>query len=181
MKPTTILAALGLLTSAAAHVTNRVPGYNHKSAAAAQINTAVIPASFGVSAGAGRDRVQAGSCTGANNAPIPCDCPPAPTDPAFLASLAQALRQGFFPDPSVASPIDLRRFNDARDASPQTNTDRATAMIQVLQSFSGTKGQGCPGVSFPVLVGQQRSGVLGGDGSDVGAAGRRRRDVSWVA
>ncbi|KAK0725282.1 hypothetical protein B0H67DRAFT_450405, partial [Lasiosphaeris hirsuta] len=136
------------------------------------INTAVIPASFGVQAGDGRDRVQAGSCTGVNDAPIPCACPPAPTDPVFLASLARALRQGFFPDPSVASPIDLRRFNDAGDASPQTTADRATAMIQVLQSFSGTKGQGCPGVSFPALVSQQRSGVFGGDGSNVGVAGR---------
>ncbi|KAK0749795.1 hypothetical protein B0T18DRAFT_287905, partial [Schizothecium vesticola] len=123
------------------------------------INSAVIPASFGVTAGA--TRTAGGGCTGANNAPIPCDCPPAPNDPRFLGGLASLLTQGFFPDPSVAAPIDLRRFNDAADRSVATNRDRATAMIQVMQSLSGNKGQGCPGVSTPVLVAQQRTGVLG--------------------
>lgn len=119
-----------------------------------QINSAVIPASFGITAGAN-------GCTGANNAPIPCDCPPAPSDPRFLGGLASLLTRGFFPDASVPSPIDLRRFNDAGDRSVATNRDRATAMIQVMQSLSGNKGQGCPGVSTPVLVAQQRTGVLG--------------------
>lgn len=119
-----------------------------------QVNSAVIPASFGITAGAN-------GCTGVNNAPIPCNCPPAPNDPQFLGGLASLLTQGFFPDASVPSPIDLRRFNDAADRSVATNRDRATAMIQVMQSLSGNKGQGCPGVSTPVLVAQQRTGVLG--------------------
>ncbi|KAK1831174.1 hypothetical protein QBC39DRAFT_391379 [Podospora conica] len=123
-----------------------------------QINRAVIPATFGITAGSGP---RANGCTGANNAVIPCDCPPLPSDPRFLGGLASLLTQGFFPDPSVASPIDLRRFNDAADQSVATNKNRATAMIQVMQSLSGNKGQGCPGVSTPVLVAQQQTGVVG--------------------
>ena len=121
-----------------------------------QVNLAVIPTDFGITAGQGRDSVQAGSCAGANNAPIPCDCPPAPNDERFLGALAQALGQGFFPDPSVVTPIDLASFNDATDQSSATVRNRATAMIQVLQSLTGAKGQGCPGASVPVLVAQQR-------------------------
>lgn len=124
------------------------------------VNTAVIPNDFGIVAGSGRDQVQAGACTGANNAPIPCDCPPAPNDPQFLNSLSQALSQGFFPDQSVTTPISLQAFNDASDQSEATNRQRATAMVQVLQSLSGTKGQGCPGVSYPNLVNQQRTGIV---------------------
>jgi len=71
----------------------------------------------------------------------------------------------------VATPINLARFNDASDTSVQTNRDRATAMVQVLQSLSGNKGQGCPGVAYPVLVNQQRTGVLG-SAAGVGAAGK---------
>ncbi|KAK5662650.1 hypothetical protein OQA88_8566 [Cercophora sp. LCS_1] len=123
------------------------------------VNTAVIPNDFGIVAGSGRDQVQAGACTGANNAPIPCSCPPAPNDPQFLNSLSQALSQGFFPDQSVSTPISLQAFNDASDQSEATNRQRATAMVQVLQSLSGTKGQGCPGVSYPNLVNQQRTGI----------------------
>ncbi|KAK3347286.1 hypothetical protein B0T25DRAFT_554091 [Lasiosphaeria hispida] len=118
---------------------------------AGQINTAVIPDDFGI---------QAGSGVGANGTPIPRECPPAPSDPAFLGGLSQLLTNGFFPDPSVPAAIDLERFNDAGDQSVQTNRDRATAMVQVLQSLSGTKGVGCPGASVPVLIAQQRTGIV---------------------
>ncbi|KAK0708689.1 hypothetical protein B0H67DRAFT_590935 [Lasiosphaeris hirsuta] len=118
---------------------------------AGQINTAVIPDDFGI---------QTGSGVGTNGTPIPADCPPAPTDPKFLGGLSQLLTDGFFPDPSVPAPINLARFNDAGDQSVQTNRDRATAMVQVLQSLSGTKGVGCPGASVPVLIAQQRTGVV---------------------
>ncbi|KAK0648702.1 hypothetical protein B0T16DRAFT_287802, partial [Cercophora newfieldiana] len=113
------------------------------------VNTAVIPSNFGI---------QTGSGVGANNVPIPADCPPSPSDPRFLGGLASLLTQGFFPDPSVPSPIDLERFNNAGDQSEQTNRERATAMVQVMQSISGTKGVGCPGASFPVVINQQRTG-----------------------
>jgi hypothetical protein len=58
------------------------------------VNQNVIPKSFGVTAGQGKDQVQAGTCTGANSKPIPCYCPPAPTDPDFLGKLTQALPKG---------------------------------------------------------------------------------------
>jgi len=114
------------------------------------VNTALIPNDFGI---------QSGSGVGANNVPIPADCPPSPSDPRFLNGLASLLTQGFFPDPSVPAPIDLETFNNANDQSEGTNRARATAMVQVLQSISGTKGVGCPGASFPVVITQQRTGV----------------------
>lgn len=116
-----------------------------------QVNTAVIPTDFGI---------QAGSGVGVNNVPIPADCPPSPSDPRFLNGLASLLTQGFFPDPSVPAPIDLATFNNANDQSEGTNRARATAMVQVMQSIGGTKGLGCPGASFPVIVAQQRTGVV---------------------
>jgi hypothetical protein len=130
----------------------------------------MIPTFFGVTAGQGP---QGDSCTGANGAAIPCNCPPEPNDPAFTGGLLQALTQGFFPDGSVVTPIDLARFNDASDTSEQTNRERATAMVQVMQSLTGQKGVGCPGVAYPVLVAQQNTGIVGGDAAIAGNAGRR--------
>ncbi|KAK0611653.1 hypothetical protein B0T14DRAFT_530826 [Immersiella caudata] len=118
---------------------------------ASQVNTAVIPNDFGI---------QAGSGVGANNVPIPADCPPSPSDPRFLGGLAALLTQGFFPDPSVPAPLDLAAFNNAADQSQNTVRQRATAMVQVMQSISGTKGVGCPGASFPVVIAQQQTGVV---------------------
>ncbi|KAK4452215.1 hypothetical protein QBC34DRAFT_276915, partial [Podospora aff. communis PSN243] len=113
------------------------------------INTAVIPSDFGI---------QAGSGVGVNNVPIPADCPPSPSDPRFLGGLATLLTQGFFPDQSVPAPLGLDAFNNAADQSETTVRQRATAMVQVMQSISGTKGVGCPGASFPVVIEMQRSG-----------------------
>ncbi|RYP32535.1 hypothetical protein DL767_005147 [Monosporascus sp. MG133] len=46
--------------------------------------------------------------------------------------------------------------------SAMTNRNRATAMVQVLQSLTDQKGVGCPGVSYPFLVQQQKTGVVQG-------------------
>ncbi|KAK3317723.1 hypothetical protein B0T19DRAFT_296651 [Cercophora scortea] len=129
-----------------------------------------IPTDFGVTAGVPAPS-QPGSCLGAGGKLIPCTCPPKSTDPRFLAGLTQALTEGFFPDPSVQSPINLARFNDAADTSTRTSQLRATVMIQVMQSLSGKKGAGCPGVAVPVLVNQQKTGQVG-DAASVGSAGR---------
>lgn len=140
----------------------------------ASVNQAVIPPSFGVTAGQGKNQVQPGSCTGANNKPIPCFCPPAPNSPEFLSKLTKALTNGFIFSPAqVKIPISLQQFNDASDTSPATNKLRATAMIQVIQNFNlTTQGVGCPGVSTPVLTVMQKTGQISGDTSSVGNAGR---------
>ncbi|KAK3897687.1 hypothetical protein C8A05DRAFT_38742 [Staphylotrichum tortipilum] len=137
------------------------------------VNQAVIPKSFGVTAGAGRDTIQVGSCVGANNKPIPCFCPPAPNSPDFLGKLTKALTDGFiFSRAQVAIPITLAKFNDAADTSVETNKLRATAMIQVLQNFNLTQqGVGCPGVSAPVLGVMQTTGRADGDASALGNSG----------
>ncbi|KAK0625397.1 hypothetical protein B0T17DRAFT_492485 [Bombardia bombarda] len=129
-----------------------------------------IPPSFGVVANQGR--VDSVTCTGINGALIPCNCPPARDDAKFLGGLNAALTQGFFPNPSIKTPITLAKFNDASDKSPNTNKQRATAMIQVMQSLSGTLGKGCPGVSFPTLINQQRTGEFGVLPASVGNAGK---------
>jgi hypothetical protein len=133
----------------------------------------VIPTSFGVTAGAGKDKIQAGACTGANDKPIPCYCPPAPNSPDFLQKLTKALSDGFiFSKEQVAIPITLAKFNDAADTSIETQKLRGTAMIQVMQNFNmTTQGVGCPGVSVPVLSKMQLTGVVGGDTSGLGNSG----------
>jgi len=123
------------------------------------INLAVIPDSFGIVAG-NRNPQNPSDCIGINNAPIPCTCPPTKDDAKFTDQLFRALSQGFFPDQSIVAPLTLDEFNDASDTSERTNRNRATAMVQVLQSLSGKKGVGCPGVSYPVLVQQQKTGVV---------------------
>ncbi|KAH6847412.1 hypothetical protein B0I37DRAFT_144555 [Chaetomium sp. MPI-CAGE-AT-0009] len=126
------------------------------------VNQNVIPKSFGVTAGVGKDQVQVGSCTGANNALIPCFCPPAPDSPEFLSKLSKALADGFiFSKKQVDVPITLEKFNDDSDTSAETNKLRATAMIQVMQNFNlTTQGVGCPGVSVPVLGKMQQTGIM---------------------
>ena len=138
------------------------------------VNQAVIPKSFGITAGQGRDTVQIGSCIGANNKLIPCFCPPAPNSPEFLSKLTRALTDGFiFSRAQVEIPISLADFNDAADTSIDTNKRRATAMIQVLQNFNLTRqGVGCPGVSAPVLGVMQLTGQTDGDASSLGNSGK---------
>jgi hypothetical protein len=162
MHPVSLLALL--TASASASVTPRQ---------GSTINQNVIPKSFGVTAGQGRDKVQVGSCTGANDKPIPCYCPPAPDSPEFLSKLAKALTDGFiFSREQVALPISLAKFNDGSDTSVETNKMRATAMIQVMQNFNMTEqGVGCPGVSAPVLGKMQLTGKIESDTSGVGNLG----------
>jgi hypothetical protein len=161
MHPISLLALL--TASASASVTPRQ----------GTVNRDVIPKSFGVTAGQGRDKVQVGSCTGANDKPIPCYCPPAPDSPEFLSKLAKALTDGFiFNREQVALPITLAKFNDGSDTSVETNKLRATAMIQVMQNFNLTQqGVGCPGVSAPVLGKMQLTGKIESDTSGVGNLG----------
>ena len=162
MHPVSLLALLAA-AGASAGVTPRQSA----------VNQAVIPKSFGVTAGQGRDQVQVGSCTGANNKLIPCYCPPAPNSPDFLGKLSKALTAGFiFSKEQVALPITLAEFNNAGDTSIDTNKRRATAMIQVLQNFNLTiQGVGCPGVSAPVLGIMQLTGQTNGDASSLGNSG----------
>lgn len=137
------------------------------------VNQNVIPKSFGVKAGEGKDKIQPGSCVGAKDKPIPCYCPPAPDSPEFLQKLTKALTDGFiFSKDQVALPITLDKFNDESDTSVPTQKLRATAMIQVMQNFNlTTQGVGCPGVAVPVLGKMQQTGEVGGDTSGVGVQG----------
>ncbi|KAL2257103.1 hypothetical protein VTK26DRAFT_649 [Humicola hyalothermophila] len=126
------------------------------------VNQNVIPKTFGITAGEGRDEIQPGSCRGANDKPIPCYCPPAPDSPEFLEKLTKALTDGFiFSKEQVAIPISLDAFNDESDVSIPTQKLRATAMIQVMQNFNmTTQGVGCPGVAVPVLSQMQLTGKV---------------------
>lgn len=154
------ISLITLLTATAASASaSTVPAHRQRQSG---VNTDVIPKSFGVTAGQGKDTVQVGSCIGAKNALIPCYCPPEPNSPDFLGKLTTALTNGFiFSKEQVAIPITLDKFNDGSDTSPETNKLRATAMIQVLQNFNlTTQGVGCPGVAVPVLNQMQQTGVL---------------------
>ncbi|KAK3290776.1 uncharacterized protein B0H64DRAFT_378557 [Chaetomium fimeti] len=150
MHPVSLIALFA--ASASASVTPRQSAVNQN----------VIPKSFGVTAGEGKDQVQVGSCTGANNKLIPCFCPPAPDSPEFLSKLSKALTDGFiFSKEQVALPITLDKFNDDSDTSVETTKLRATAMIQVMQNFNmTTQGVGCPGVAVPALGKMQQTGIL---------------------
>ncbi|KAK3385160.1 hypothetical protein B0H63DRAFT_179955 [Podospora didyma] len=129
------------------------------------VNTDMIPLDFGITRNS--------QCLGAKGKSIPCNCPPDSRDPDFIAKLGQSLSQGFFPDASIVTPLTLEKFNNVDDKSEATNRQRATAMVQVLQSLSGNKGQGCPGVSYPNIISQQSTGVFGGvAGGNVGNAGK---------
>jgi hypothetical protein len=166
MHPVSLVALLAASASAAV-----APRQNSSSSS---VNQNVIPKSFGITAGQGKDEVQPGACTGANKKPIPCYCPPAPTDPDFLSKLTQALTKGFiFSKEQVAIPITLDKFNDESDKSVGTQKLRATAMIQVMQNFNmTTQGVGCPGVAVPVLSKMQQTGQISEDTSGVGNAGK---------
>ncbi|KAK3313062.1 hypothetical protein B0H66DRAFT_632011 [Apodospora peruviana] len=101
----------------------------------------------------------------ASKARIPCTCPPDSDDPNFLAGLALALNKGSFPVGSdVVAPINLAQWNSQpadQAAQAALQQQRATVMIQVLQSLSGQKGVGCPGASTPALVKQQNPSAVG--------------------
>lgn len=97
-------------------------------------------------------RLCTGRCRAGAAVCIPCACPP--DRAAFLAELAAAAQAGSF----VGTPVALS--NDVADASAPTSKRRATAALSVLQSFSGTKGVGCPGPSAPDFLRQQQTGVV---------------------
>ncbi|KAH6615729.1 hypothetical protein B0J18DRAFT_353872, partial [Chaetomium sp. MPI-SDFR-AT-0129] len=110
------ISLITLLTASAVSVSaSSVPTHHQRQSS---VNTEVIPKSFGVTAGQGKDTVQVGSCIGAKNALIPCYCPPAPNSPEFLNKLTTALTNGFiFSKDQVAMPITLDKFNDGSDTS----------------------------------------------------------------
>lgn len=109
---------------------------------------------FGVVAGTDADVLQLGSCSGFNGQktiPIPCTCPPDRQE--FISKLQTALLAGnVFGDAITFS-------DDATDQSFETNRDRATACVILLQSFNGNKGDGCPGAAAPNFISQQITGV----------------------
>jgi hypothetical protein len=117
--------------------------------------TALVP-DFGVTTGAQKDVLQGGSCGGFNvntdkPVPIPCNCPPDRAQ--FLAKLTDAINAGNV----LGTPVNFN--TDASDQRADTNRERATACIILLQSFTGVKGVGCPAVSAPNFLAQQKSGV----------------------
>ena len=96
------------------------------------INSALIPP-FGLEAGI-LSTTQPGSCLGANNINIPCQCPP-PLD-EFTERLEQFVSAGNAFGIPVTFPI---------DNSIQSQLDRIDACIDTLQSFDDTTlGEGCP-------------------------------------
>jgi len=113
---------------------------------------------FGVVAGTDANVLQQGSCSGFNGEkriPIPCTCPPNREE--FISKLKLALLAGnVFGDAISFS-------SDAADQSFETNRDRATACVILLQSFNGNKGDGCPGASAPNFISQQLTGVRSDD------------------
>ncbi|CAG8982078.1 hypothetical protein HYALB_00014041 [Hymenoscyphus albidus] len=96
-------------------------------------------------------KIQPGSGVGANNVPIPKDCPPARAE--FIQKLSANVAAGNVLGQRI-------NFNtDIKVTDVKTQKDRATAMIITLQSFSGTKGVGCPGASTPELTELQKTGI----------------------
>jgi hypothetical protein len=163
MHPVSLIALLTASASASASTRQSAP-----------VNQNVIPKTFGVTAREGKDKIQVGSCLGANNALIPCYCPPAPDSPEFLTKLAKAPVDGFiFSKAQVALPSTLAKFNNESDRSAETNKLRATAMIEVMQNYNmTTQGVGCPGVSFPVLGRMQQTGIVARGVKGLGNGGR---------
>lgn len=96
--------------------------------------------------------IKAGSGIGANNVPIPKNCPPARAD--FIKKLSDNVAAGNVLGTKIT-------FNtDPKVTDANTQKTRATAMIITLQSFTGVKGVGCPGASTPELTTQQKTGVM---------------------
>lgn len=109
-----------------------------------------LPPDFGIQRGIplgdGSD-----NCRGANGKGINCTCPPDVDDVTFLETLKIALNTGFFPDPSTTVPIRLDDWNNGGNG-PEIQAQRNLVMVICLQSLTGFKGRGCPGVSAPALA-----------------------------
>ncbi|KAF4626173.1 hypothetical protein G7Y89_g11989 [Cudoniella acicularis] len=95
--------------------------------------------------------IKTGSRIGAKGVAIPKDCPPARAD--FISKLSANVAAGNV----LGTPITFNTNPAVQDT--KTNEQRATAMIITVQSFSGTKGVGCPGASVPELISQQKTGI----------------------
>lgn len=109
------------------------------------IDPGLIP-DFGLSAG--QDPDGNGNCAGADNTPIPCFCPPDREE--FVEKVNSAVAAGSF----LGKPI---TFNiDPQAQSEKDKFNRATTCLIVLQSFNGTFGVGCPAVSAPNILRQQK-------------------------
>ncbi len=142
-----------LVSVAAVAASTLVAAVPLASSAQARSLDALVP-QFGVVANTNPNAIQQGSCEGFNGVTtiaIPCFCPP--DRATFLQNLTQAIAAGRVLD----NPINFS--TDATDQSEQTNKQRATACIILLQNFNGTAGVGCPAASAPNLLSQQKTGV----------------------
>lgn len=124
---------------------NTPPAANTQAASTGgTIDPSLVP-DFGITAGI-PSTTQAGSCQGANNVNIPCQCPPSKA--AFISVLEKFNAQG-----NVFG--DAFSFNtNTADQSPATQLARVNAAIVALQNFDQTtKGEGCPaGGSAPGFI-----------------------------
>lgn len=109
------------------------------------IDLTLIP-EFGLMAG--QDPNGSGSCTSADNILIPCSCTPERQE--FIEKVSLAVASGNV----LGTPI---TFNvDPLAQSDRDIFNRATTCLVVLQSFNGTRGVGCPAVSAPNILNQQK-------------------------
>lgn len=111
-----------------------------------------FPTTFGVQRGIPSPDGSA-DCQGATpDVKINCTCPPDVDDPTFRAAVKIALNKGFFPGPEETVPIDITQWNNNGQAgSAELQAQRNLVMVIALQSLTGEKGKGCPGVSAPAL------------------------------
>jgi len=121
---------------------------NPSTSSTGTIDPSLVPA-FGIQAGV-PSASQPGSCQGANDINIPCQCPPS-TD-AFIQRLQQFAAAG------NAFGIPITFSTDVSDMSVQTQLNRINACINTLQNFDDTtKGAGCPAASAPNFSAVQAS------------------------
>ena len=101
------------------------------------LESALVPY-FGIEAGV-PSTTQLGSCQGANNINIPCQCPPAWDD--FIQRLEQFASAGNAFGIPVSFPV---------DDSIQSQLDRINACIATLQNIDDVAlGEGCPMAAAP--------------------------------
>jgi hypothetical protein len=101
------------------------------------IDSSLVP-SFGIDAGI-LSTTQVGSCEGANNINIPCQCPPARDE--FIERLEQFVSAGSTFGISIAFP---------KDNSIKSQLARIDASIDTLQNIDNTAlGEGCPKAAAP--------------------------------
>lgn len=112
------------------------------------IDPTLVP-TFGIISGI-PSTSQPGSCQGANDVDIPCQCPP--NSDAFIQRLDQ------FTSAGNAFGIPINFSTDVNDMSVETQLDRINACIITLQNFDDTaEGEGCPAASAPNFITMQTS------------------------